>query len=77
LRRPSKGGTKPVHNELNFDLKGGANNILGSNGANLTFDRVFGIPNDSPYCPDKATCDRNQWIVGFINATPYITIALL
>ncbi|KAJ5994999.1 hypothetical protein N7481_001976 [Penicillium waksmanii] len=48
----------------------------GSNGANLTFDRVFGIPNDSPYCPDKATCDRNQWIVGFINATPYITIAL-
>ncbi|KAJ5197273.1 hypothetical protein N7449_007752 [Penicillium cf. viridicatum] len=33
----------------------------GSNGANLTFD----------------TCKRNQWIVGFINATPYITICLL
>ncbi|KAJ5099794.1 hypothetical protein N7532_006795 [Penicillium argentinense] len=48
----------------------------GSNGANLTFDRVFGIPNNSPYCATKSECDRNQWIVGFINAVPYITIAL-
>ncbi|KAJ5903398.1 Major facilitator superfamily domain general substrate transporter [Penicillium tannophilum] len=48
----------------------------GSNGANLTFDVVFGIPNNAPACPDLATCTRNQWIVGFINATPYITICL-
>ncbi|KAJ6130601.1 Major facilitator superfamily domain general substrate transporter [Penicillium capsulatum] len=49
----------------------------GSNGANLTFDVQFGIPNNAPACLDKATCDRNQWIVGFINATPYITICFL
>ncbi|KAJ5461311.1 uncharacterized protein N7458_002863 [Penicillium daleae] len=49
----------------------------GSNGANLTFDAQFGIPNNFPDCKDQATCDRNQWIVGFVNATPYITICLL
>ncbi|EKV13094.1 MFS sugar transporter, putative [Penicillium digitatum] len=48
----------------------------GSNGANLTFDVQFGIPNNSPKCPDPKTCKRNQWIVGFINGTPYITICL-
>ncbi|KAJ5906517.1 Major facilitator superfamily domain general substrate transporter [Penicillium subrubescens] len=48
----------------------------GSNGANLTFEKQFGIPNNFPDCPDKATCDRNQWIVGFVNATPYIAICL-
>ncbi|CAI7604254.1 unnamed protein product [Penicillium glandicola] len=48
----------------------------GSNGANLTFDVQFGIPNNSPKCPDPETCKRNQWIVGFINASPYITICL-
>ncbi|KAJ5048539.1 hypothetical protein NUH16_007044 [Penicillium rubens] len=48
----------------------------GSNGANLTFDVQFGIPNNSPQCPDPETCKRNQWIVGFINASPYITICL-
>ncbi|CAG8214630.1 unnamed protein product [Penicillium salamii] len=46
----------------------------GSNGANLTFDVQFGIPNSG--CSDAAVCKRNQWIVGFINATPYITICL-
>ncbi|KAJ5451395.1 Major facilitator superfamily domain general substrate transporter [Penicillium cf. griseofulvum] len=50
--------------------------IQGSNGANLTFDVQFGIPNNSPQCPDPETCKRNQWIVGFINASPYITICL-
>ncbi|KAJ5689121.1 Major facilitator superfamily domain general substrate transporter [Penicillium macrosclerotiorum] len=49
----------------------------GSNGANLTFDIQFGIPNSSPYCKDEATCNRNQWIVGFVNSTPYITICIL
>ncbi|KAJ5851619.1 uncharacterized protein N7529_011004 [Penicillium soppii] len=46
----------------------------GSNGANLTFDVQFGIPNSG--CSDAAVCKRNQWIVGFVNATPYITICL-
>ncbi|KAJ5251538.1 hypothetical protein N7489_001948 [Penicillium chrysogenum] len=50
--------------------------LIGSNGANLTFDVQFGIPNNSPQCPDPETCKRNQWIVGFINASPYITICL-
>ncbi|KAJ5223575.1 Major facilitator superfamily domain general substrate transporter [Penicillium chermesinum] len=48
----------------------------GSNGANLTFDVAFGIPNNSPACGDSATCNKNQWIVGLINAIPYITIWL-
>lgn len=51
--------------------------VIGSNGANLTFDVQFGIPNNSPQCPDPDTCKRNQWIVGFINASPYIAICLL
>jgi hypothetical protein len=51
--------------------------LIGSNGVNLTFDVQFGIPNNSPQCPDPETCKRNQWIVGFINASPYITICLL
>jgi hypothetical protein len=49
--------------------------VIGSNGANLTFDVQFGIPNSG--CSDAAVCKRNQWIVGFVNATPYITICLL
>ncbi|EPS34365.1 hypothetical protein PDE_09329 [Penicillium oxalicum 114-2] len=49
----------------------------GSNGANLTFDKQFGIPTDPKDCLDHATCTRNQWIVGFVNAVPYITICLL
>ncbi|KMK60853.1 MFS sugar transporter [Aspergillus fumigatus Z5] len=46
----------------------------GSNGANLTFAQQFGIPQDG--CVTRAECTRNQWIVGVINAMPYITIAL-
>jgi hypothetical protein len=49
----------------------------GSNGANLGFPIEFGIPDLAPHCTDPAVCDKNSWIVGFINATPYITIALL
>jgi hypothetical protein len=49
--------------------------FLGSNGANLTFAQQFGIPQDG--CSTQAECTRNQWIVGVINAMPYITIALL
>jgi MFS family permease len=51
----------------------------GSNGANLSFPREFGIADSPPYCgddPNGQLCQKNAWIVGFINATPYITIAL-
>jgi MFS family permease len=51
----------------------------GSNGANLSFPREFGIADTVPYCdasdPNAQLCQDNAWIVGFINATPYITIA--
>ncbi|KAL2003984.1 hypothetical protein VTN02DRAFT_1280 [Thermoascus thermophilus] len=49
----------------------------GSNGANLTFANDFGIPADGPECEAAGTCDRNQWIVGLVNAMPYIAIWLL
>jgi len=49
----------------------------GSNGANLSFPIEFGIPDSAPYCTDKATCDKNSWIVGFVNSCPYIAIAFL
>ena len=52
----------------------------GSNGANLGFPEALGIPDFSPQCgPDetKGLCARNAWLVGVINAMPYITICLL
>jgi hypothetical protein len=49
----------------------------GSNGANLTFGRALGIPDTGPECTAAGTCSRNSWIVGFINACPYIAICLL
>jgi sugar porter (SP) family MFS transporter len=52
----------------------------GSNGANLSFPQDFGINDTGPSCNTSpaasALCDKNNWIVGFINALPYITIAL-
>ncbi|KAK3678994.1 hypothetical protein LTR78_001447 [Recurvomyces mirabilis] len=53
----------------------------GSNGANLSFPIEFGIPDSLPNCdpegmdPNATLCQRNQWIVGFINSCPYIAIA--
>ncbi|KAJ5674168.1 Major facilitator superfamily domain general substrate transporter [Penicillium macrosclerotiorum] len=41
----------------------------GSNGANLSFPTAFGIPEDASV--------RNQWLVGAINAAPYIASAAL
>ncbi|KAK2778110.1 hypothetical protein FQN53_001877 [Emmonsiellopsis sp. PD_33] len=52
----------------------------GSNGANVGFPIRFGIPDSGEFCEDPlnaATCDKNSWIVGFVNSTPYITIALV
>ncbi|KAF2198805.1 MFS transporter [Delitschia confertaspora ATCC 74209] len=47
----------------------------GSNGANLTFASQFGIPDSGDACKAAGTCDKNSWIVGFVNACPYIAIA--
>jgi hypothetical protein len=48
----------------------------GSNGANLTFGAAFGIPDSGPECLAAGTCEKNGWIIGFVNACPYIAIAL-
>ncbi|KZP07383.1 hypothetical protein FIBSPDRAFT_964127 [Athelia psychrophila] len=45
----------------------------GSNGANLSFPIEFGIPT-TPGAPNAAA---NSWLVGVINAAPYIASALL
>jgi len=44
----------------------------GSNGANLSFPREFGIPTDAG-APNAA---RNSWLVGVVNAAPYISAAV-
>lgn len=49
----------------------------GSNAANLGFPNEFGIP-DNPETSDCGSqCERNQWIIGFVNSAPYIAICLL
>jgi hypothetical protein len=51
--------------------------LSASNGANLTFAEALGISDTAPQCPTEAICNKNSWIIGFINSTPYITIAVL
>jgi MFS family permease len=47
----------------------------GSNGANLSFPVEFGIGNgETPGAPNQL---RDQWLVGLVNAGPYIGSALL
>ncbi|KKY18963.1 putative sugar transporter [Diplodia seriata] len=48
----------------------------GSNGANLSFPQEFGITDTGALCEAAGTCERNSWIVGAINGTPYAAIAL-
>ncbi|KAB2575275.1 hypothetical protein BFW01_g11070 [Lasiodiplodia theobromae] len=48
----------------------------GSNGANLSFPQEFGIADTGAVCEANGTCERNSWIVGAINGTPYMAIAL-
>ncbi|KAF1363524.1 D-xylose-proton symporter [Lizonia empirigonia] len=48
----------------------------GSNGANLTFAQSFGIPDSGDQCTADGSCESNSWIIGFVNASPYIAIAL-
>ncbi|PPQ73733.1 hypothetical protein CVT26_011888 [Gymnopilus dilepis] len=45
----------------------------GSNGANLSFPQVFNLDSD----PGNPRADLNQWIVGIINAGPYIASSLI
>lgn len=49
----------------------------GSNGANLSFPQEFNIADVGPACTAAGTCEMNSWIIGAINAAPYISIALL
>lgn len=53
----------------------------GSNGANLSFPVALGVPYSGDVCLGSkaaaALCQKNSWIVGFINSCPYIAIALL
>lgn len=45
----------------------------GSNGANLSFPDEFGIgAGGRPAGPDNPNHDRDNWIVGLVNAAPYI-----
>lgn len=52
----------------------------GSNGANLTFHAALGIPDTAGSAcgpvANEGLCAKNSWIIGFINAMPYITICL-
>lgn len=49
----------------------------GSNGANLSFPQEFGIADTGSLCESRGTCETNSWVIGAINAAPYIAIALL
>lgn len=46
----------------------------GSNGANLSFPDQFGIPDSNPSDPHY---QRNLWLVGLVNAAPYIASAFI
>jgi len=57
----------------------------GSNGANLTFGLALGIPDAPPPdpnplglggCMSAYECNKNQWLVGFVNSSPYIAICV-
>ncbi|KAF7190881.1 putative polyol transporter 6 [Pseudocercospora fuligena] len=53
---------------------------VGSNGANLTFPAEFGIADRPPSCDptdqNAAECVRRTWLIGFVNSSPYIAVAL-
>lgn len=51
--------------------------VTGSNGANLSFPEAFGINDTGSACTAAGTCLRNSWLIGVINAFPFITIGLL
>ncbi|KAF3768151.1 hypothetical protein M406DRAFT_252856 [Cryphonectria parasitica EP155] len=51
--------------------------VTGSNGANLSFPEAFGIADTGDECTSSGTCETNSWLIGVINAFPFITISLL
>lgn len=36
----------------------------------------MGIPDSGEFCEARGTCERNSWLIGFINACPYFAIFL-
>lgn len=51
--------------------------VTGSNGANLSFPKAFGINDSGLECTAAGTCLRNSWLIGVINAFPFLTISML
>ncbi|KAG9944492.1 MFS transporter, partial [Aureobasidium melanogenum] len=49
----------------------------GSNGANLSFPQEFGIADTGSLCESMGNCERNSWIVGAINAAPYMALCVI
>lgn len=48
----------------------------GSNGANLSFPKEFGIADTPPACSvATGQCARRTWLVGFVNSAPFIAVA--
>lgn len=41
-----------------------------------SFPVAFGIPDSGDACTAAGNCERNSWLVGFVNSSPYIAIAL-
>ncbi|TKA78770.1 hypothetical protein B0A55_04126 [Friedmanniomyces simplex] len=73
-------GAPVAQNPLNFgNITELDDDQTGSNGANLSLIIEFGIADSVPHCdltnPNAALCEKNAWIVGFINSCPYIAIA--
>ncbi|THW38144.1 MFS transporter [Aureobasidium pullulans] len=49
----------------------------GSNGANLSFPQEFGIADTGTVCESIGNCERNSWVVGAINAAPYMALCVI
>lgn len=49
----------------------------GSNGANLSFPQEFGIADTGALCESMGNCEKNSWIVGAINAAPYMALCVM
>lgn len=64
----------PVDHEVSTPLTSAPELQTGTNGANLSFPQEFGI---GPVEGDPAQSDKNEWILGVVNAGPYIACAFL
>ncbi|KAL1897600.1 hypothetical protein Sste5346_003906 [Sporothrix stenoceras] len=50
--------------------------VTGSNGANLSFPDAFDIADTGAKCEAAGNCSNNSWLIGLINAMPFITLSL-